>query len=65
MCGTHEANIYFNQVKHFNNFRNRMDSQKSRKRKGFFGGVAIVLGRISVYRVYSNALSTTAEGQHR
>jgi len=27
MCGTHEANKYFNQVKHFNNFRIRMDSQ--------------------------------------
>jgi len=51
MCGTHEANVYFNQVKHFNNFRNRMDSQKSQKGRGFFsGGVAIVLGRISVYR---------------
>jgi len=63
MCGTHETKVYFNQVKLFYNFRNRIDYQNSRKSRGFSGGAANVLGRVSIYRVYGSALSTTAEGQ--
>jgi hypothetical protein len=57
----HESKVYFSQVKHFNNFRNRIESQTPRRGRVFIGEVANILGRISVYRVYRNALSTTAE----
>jgi hypothetical protein len=56
MCGTHEFKVYFSQVKRFNNFRNRIESQNPRTGRVFIVEVATVLGEISVYN--RNALST-------